>query len=139
MQTIRDVMSDNVLTVQSTMTVRDAARIMEENDVGFLPVTHEGVAAGVVTDRDIVVRVVAANRDPDQLLVGAILSSADVREDSLEHVSAGVVMLPEDTAVDEAIRVMDDRQLRRIIVHDSDFRMIGVVSRSDLAASDAIV
>ena len=139
MQTIHDVMSDNVLTVQSTMTVRDAARIMEENDVGFLPVTHEGVAAGVVTDRDIVVRVVAANRDPDQLLVGAILSSADVREDSLEHVSAGVVMLPEDTAVDEAIRVMDDRQLRRIIVHDSDFRMIGVVSRSDLAASDAIV
>ena len=139
MQTIRDVMSDNVLTVQSTMTVRDAARIMEENDVGFLPVTHEGVAAGVVTDRDIVVRVVAANRDPDQLLVGAMLSSADVREDSLEHVSAGVVMLPEDTAVDEVIRVMDDRQLRRIIVHDSDFRMIGVVSRSDLAASDAIV
>lgn len=133
MQTVRDVMTETVWTIESTATAREAAHMMAEKDVGFLPVIHEGVSAGVITDRDIAVRVVAQNRDPDTTYVGAVLSS----ESPGEEMSAGVATLPDDTSIEDAVSYMDSRQVRRVTVHDKDYRIVGVVSRADLPADAA--
>jgi CBS domain-containing protein len=133
MQTVRDVMTETVWTIESTATAREAARLMAEKDVGFLPVIHEGVSAGVITDRDIAVRVVAQNRNPDTTYVGSVLSS----ESPTEEMSAGVATLPDTTSIEEAVSYMDERQVRRVTVHDKEYRIIGVVSRADLPAHAA--
>jgi CBS domain-containing protein len=133
MQTIQDVMTRTVYTIESTASVREAARLMLEHDVGFLPVIHEGVSAGVITDRDVAVRVVAENRDPDTTYVGAVLSA----ESPNEQMSAGVATLPEETSIDEAVSYMDARQVRRVTVHDKQYRIVGVISRADLATTTA--
>ncbi len=131
MQTIREFMTEDIWTIQSTATVREAAQLMAEKDVGFLPVTHEEVSAGVITDRDIVVRAIARNLDPDETTVGAILSAGT----PAEGVTTGIATLPESTTIDEAVRQMDEKQIRRAAVIDADYRMIGVVSRADLPQS----
>jgi len=138
MKLVRDVMTHTVWTIESTATAREAARLMAEKEVGFLPVIHERVSAGVITDRDIVVRVVAENADPDTTYVGSIVSAeSQTGEDPSEHRNAGVATLTEDTPIDEAIQYMDDKQIRRVTVHDKEYRIIGVVSRADLPEAAA--
>lgn len=138
MQTIRDFMSETVWTIDSTAAVREAAQLMAKQNVGFLPVVHEGVTAGVITDRDIVVRVVAESGDPDQITVGAIVSHRRGMS-AAERINSGVATLPEDTSIDEAVRYMDENRIRRVTVHDAEYRTIGVVSRVDLPDASAAV
>ena len=138
MPAIPDVLIRDVWTIKSTLTVREAARLMAEKHIGFLPVIHEDVSAGAVTDRDIVVRVVAQNKDPDQTLIGDVVSTADTTGNPPENVNSGLITLPETTSVDEATRIMDEKQIRRVGVHDSDLRLVGIVSRADLPSPEAV-
>jgi len=139
MQTVRDIMTRAVWTIDTTATVREAAQLMAAKDVGFLPVLHERVSAGVVTDRDIVVRVVAENLDPDRTYVGSIVSAeSQIGGDPTEDINAGIASLAEDTPVDEAVRYMEEKQVRRVTVHDKDYRIVGILSEADVPEAAAI-
>jgi osmotically-inducible protein OsmY len=93
---------------------------MEELDVGVLPVCEGGRVIGMVTDRDIVIRAVASGREPTRTKVCEILST-------------GVVVAHEDQDVEEAARLMQRHQIRRVPVVRDGRKLVGIVSLGDLA------
>jgi CBS domain-containing protein len=116
---IRDVMTPDVRTIAPSATIREAAQAMAETDVGVLPVAESDRLVGMLTDRDIVVRAVAAGLSPD----------ANVRE----AMSPEIKYCFDDDDVDEVCENMADQQLRRLPVVDRDKNLVGIVSLSDLA------
>lgn len=116
---IRDVMTAKPKTLSASATLAEAARIMRQEDIGDVLVVDEGKPCGIVTDRDIVVRGIAAGKDPNQTQVKEIASK-------------DVVTLKPDASVDEAIRIMRERAIRRIPVMEGG-KPIGIVSLGDLA------
>lgn len=116
---IRDVMTPDVRTIAPDATLREAAQMMAETDVGMLPVANEDRLVGILTDRDIAVRAVAAGRGPD----------APVQE----TMSPEIKYCFEDDDLDEVCENMADQQLRRLPVVDRDKNLVGIVSLSDLA------
>ncbi|HEX6310308.1 MAG TPA: CBS domain-containing protein [Acidimicrobiia bacterium] len=118
-QRVKDVMTSTPITVPPTAFAWDAARLMKEQDIGDVIVVDGDEVQGIVTDRDLVVRVMGEGRDPSRTAIGEICSG------DLHTVS------PSDPA-DEAIRVMREHALRRLPVID-DGRPVGVVSIGDLA------
>jgi CBS domain-containing protein len=136
---LKDVMRDTVPTIASTATVREAAQVMARKNVDYLDIVHEGVSAGLVTEHDIVVRVIAEGADPDETFVSAIVSFRNQRGDEpLEVINAGIATLPAETPIDEALHYMDEKHVHRLIVHDLDYRAVGVVSRADLREAGAL-
>jgi CBS domain-containing protein len=115
---IRDVMTPNPRTVSLNDTVQRAAQVMKAEDVGAVPVVESGRVLAVVTDRDIVVRVVAEG--------GA--STGPVRDVA----STDVVTVSPDMSTKEAEALMSEQQIRRLMVVEGD-RLVGVVSLGDLA------
>ncbi|HEX2087570.1 MAG TPA: CBS domain-containing protein, partial [Solirubrobacteraceae bacterium] len=95
-------------------------RFMREDDVGALVVERDGEIAGIVTDRDIVVRGIADGRDPDDVRIEEVATTGNV------------VTIPIDASIDDAIRLMREHDVRRIVV-EQDGRPAGVVSLGDLA------
>jgi CBS domain-containing protein len=120
--TVRDVMMPEPLTVDSRNTVQEAAQMMRENDIGDVLVTEEGQLRGILTDRDIVVRAIAAERHPAATPVGDCCST------EVQVVQAG------DTP-DQAAEVMRQHALRRLPVVDEG-RVVGIVSIGDLAVAE---
>jgi CBS domain-containing protein len=117
--TLSELATSPAVTVPQTATVAGVAQEMQEHELGFLVVVDgEGRPAGVVTDRDIVVRAVALGRGRDTPVTEVM---------SRHPVCAGV----DDTVVDAA-RLMADRQCRRVAVVDADHRLVGVLSLDDL-------
>jgi CBS domain-containing protein len=119
MEQVRDVMTQNPTSCDPSATVVDAAKVMASEDVGSVPVVKDGRLAGVVTDRDIVVRVLAESRDPNSTTVGEIASS------DLETVS------PDDD-LNTALRKMASSKVRRLPVVDGD-ELVGIVAQADVA------
>ncbi|MDQ3867252.1 MAG: CBS domain-containing protein [Actinomycetota bacterium] len=119
MGSIRDLMTTNPTTCETSSTITDVAKVMKDEDVGPVPVTEGGRLVGIVTDRDIVVRVVAEGRDP---------SSTTVRE----IVSSDLVTVQPDTNLEEALNLMAERQVRRLPVVEGD-QLIGIVAQADIA------
>ena len=117
---VKDVMTRGVECVSPDATLQDAARKMKDLDVGPLPVCDNDRLAGMLTDRDIVVRAVAEGRDP---------RSAKVREAMTE----GIDYCFEDDDVGQAAGLMRQRQVRRLVVLNRDKRLVGIVSLGDLA------
>jgi CBS domain-containing protein len=116
--TVRDLLKGDAVTVEASATVEEAAKLMDEKDIGDVLVVENGDVQGIVTDRDIVVRVVAKGNGPD----------ASVREactTDLETISP-------DTSLDEAIQKMEQANVRRLPVVD-DGKPVGVISIGDLA------
>ena len=120
MATIDDIMTREVSTIQLTDTLQNAAQQMRDLYVGVLPVCDGETLVGMVTDRDIAVRGVAARLKPDEALV------SDVMTDEVHSCSVT------DT-VDVAMKLMGDAQVRRLAVVDPDGRIIGIVALGDLA------
>jgi CBS domain-containing protein len=118
-QSIREVMTADPRTVEASATCVDAAREMRDGDVGSIVVVENGAVAGIVTDRDIVVRVVAEGSDPGSSRVG-------------DAATMTPVTLTVDQSVDDAIRVMREKDIRRLPVVQ-DGRPAGIVSLGDLA------
>jgi CBS domain-containing protein len=116
---IRDVMTPNPRTVSPNDTVRAAAVVMQEEDTGAVPVVDDGLA--VVTDRDIVVRVVAE---------GGSFSSpvGDIATKS-------VICATPEMSTSEASDLMSEHQIRRLPVVEND-RLVGIVSIGDLAVKE---
>jgi CBS domain-containing protein len=118
-QSIREVMTADPRTVSSDATLQDAAREMKGGDIGAVLVEEGGSMAGILTDRDIVVRAIAEGRDPSSTKV------ADVA-------SRDVATLTPDSSVEEAIKIVREQNVRRIPVLQ-DGRPAGIVSIGDLA------
>ena len=116
---IRDVMTPDVRTVAPSTSIREAAQIMAETDVGVLPVAESDRLVGMLTDRDIAVRAVAAGRGAE----------TPVRE----AMSPEIKYCFEDDDVDEVCENLADQRLRRLPVVDRDKNLVGIVSLSDLA------
>lgn len=119
---ISEVMTRNVRVVAPSQTVREAARLMGELDVGALPVADNEKLVGMITDRDIAVRAVAQGRGPD-----ATVSEAMTQD---------VKYCFEDETTDEVTRNMADIQVRRLPVVDRNKRLVGILSLGDLSHAD---
>jgi CBS domain-containing protein len=124
-QSVREIMTANPVTVRPDTSVFEAARLMASEDVGSLPAVDGDRLVGVVTDRDIALRVVAEGRDAGATTVGEIQSS-------------NPVTVEPDQDLDDALREMARRQVRRLPVVEGD-RLIGVVAQADVGkkAGDA--
>jgi CBS domain-containing protein len=118
-QKVTEVMTHDPRTVEPSTTLTGAAQIMRDEDVGAVVVVENGAAAGLVTDRDIVVRAIADGRDPNSTSVGEI-ASHDLRT------------LSPDQNVEDASRLMREWDVRRVVVVQ-DGRPVGIVSLGDLA------
>ena len=119
-QRIREIMTSNPSTIEPDNTVVDAARIMKQEDAGVVPVTENGRLTGMVTDRDIAIRVVAEGKDPQ---------STPVREVA----SKDLVTVDPQQDLDEALRLMAKHQVRRLPVVEEDGKLVGVVAQADVA------
>jgi CBS domain-containing protein len=118
---IADVMTKRPRAVTAQTSVRDAARLMDEEDVGALPVVEDGAQlVGLVTDRDIAVRVVGRGLDPDRTTVGEVASK-------------DIVALTPDHDLDEALRLMAHEQVRRVPIVVGETELVGMISQADVA------
>lgn len=116
---IRDLMTQNPTTCEPSTTAVDAARVMASEDVGPVPIVDGGRLVGIVTDRDLVVRILAEGKDPNATTIGEIASS-------------DLVTVQPDTDLQEAERLMADSQVRRLPVVEGD-RLVGIVAQADIA------
>jgi CBS domain-containing protein len=119
--TVRDVMTSDPKTVDASATVKDAAEIMADENIGNVLVVENGEVHGIVTDRDIVVRVIGKGNGPD----------ASVREAA----TSGVEWLSPDDSVEDAIKKMEQADVRRLPVVE-DGKPVGIVSLGDLAVEE---
>jgi CBS domain-containing protein len=117
---VTDVMTRNARTIQSSDTVKHAAETMQSLSVGALPVFEGDKESGMITDRDIVVRCLASELNPQHTSVGEIMSK-------------GVKSIAQEATVEEALRMMEQFQIRRLLVKDRGGAVVGVVSLGDLA------
>jgi len=115
----REIMTSSVKTAHRAMTLQEVARLMSEGDMGAMPVVEEGKLVGIVTDRDIVVRAIAEGR-------GVSTAIGDV-------MTTEIFSVKPDDFVFEAIRLMGDRQVRRIPVVTDAGELAGIIAMADIA------
>ncbi|MBA2334224.1 MAG: CBS domain-containing protein [Blastocatellia bacterium] len=115
----REIMTSSVKTATRDMTLQKVAMLMREGDMGAIPVVEDGKLVGIVTDRDIVVRSIAEGKD----------ASANIGE----AMTSEIFSVKPDDFVFEAIRLMGDKQIRRIPVVDDNGRLAGIIAIADIA------
>ncbi|NEX61122.1 CBS domain-containing protein [Noviherbaspirillum galbum] len=121
MQRIADIMTRDVTSVAPEETIRRAAELMDDLNIGALPVCNGEELVGMITDRDITVRATAQGMAPDETAIEDVMTS-------------NVTWCYDDQEVDEVMGQMADSQLRRIPVIDHNTRkLIGIVSLGDVA------
>ncbi|WP_298322237.1 CBS domain-containing protein [Haloactinopolyspora sp.] len=120
---ISEMMTDRLVTVGPDDPVTAAAAAMREHDIGDVLVTEDRVVRGVITDRDVAVRVVASGLDPASTAVRDIASGQ-------------VVSVRPDEPVASAVKKMREHAVRRLPVVDDDGRAVGVITIGDLASYD---
>ena len=117
---VREVMTDRPRCVTLETPISEVAELMESEDIGSLPVLEGEQLAGMVTDRDIVIRAIAKGKDPRGMPVREVASREPVTvyaEDDLSN----------------ALKKMAIEQVRRLPVVDDDNRLVGVLSQADVA------
>lgn len=123
MKKARDIMTGGAEFIGLDATIVDAAQKMAASDIGVLPICNgEGRLQGMLTDRDIVVKVIAAGMDPASTLVEQVAQGTEV------------VTIGADDSVDEALQTMKDHKVRRLPVIDGH-TVIGIVSQGDIAVN----
>ena len=120
MKTISEVMTPGPTTVGASTPIAEAARLMKADDIGSLPILEDGKLAGVLTDRDIVLRVVADGLDPQSTTAGEVASRDPVTIDPQQDLG-------------EALRLMAEHQVRRLPVVAEDGRLVGMLAQADVA------
>jgi CBS domain-containing protein len=120
MMQVSEIMSRSFDSIGADAAIRSAAERMRDLDVGMLPVEQNGEIVGTVTDRDITVRAIASGADPNTTPVSNVLSMqlyVCLQEDDLQ----------------QAARIMEEHQIRRLMVQDSNGNFVGMLSLADLA------
>lgn len=119
---VREAMTRDVRLVKPGQTIRDAAHLMAELDIGALPVEESDRLVGMITDRDIAVRAVAQDRGPDTPVS--------------EVMSREIKYCYEDQSIDEVTQNMGELRIRRLPVLTREKRLIGILSLGDLAIDE---
>lgn len=117
---VKEVMSGHVQWISPEIPISDVARMMRDNGIGCVPVGENDRLVGMITNRDITCRAVAA---------GDNLASVTARD----VMSQGMLFCFEDEGIDKAIRLMRDKEVHHLTVLNRQKRMVGLVSLSDLA------
>jgi CBS domain-containing protein len=120
MITVKDVMIQNVVTIDAGATLRQAAEMMRDANVGMLPVMTGDVLRGIVTDRDLVIRAMTRDVRPSEAYVGECLTEPPRCAEP-------------DWSLDEAMEEMARQQVGRLPIVDAGGRVLGVVTLSSLA------
>ncbi|MCW2829794.1 MAG: histidine kinase [Aeromicrobium sp.] len=105
--------------IDASQTIDEAAKVFAEQEVGAMPICEDGKLTGVLTDRDIVVKVIAAGQDPSTVTAGELAQG--------EAVTIGA-----DDSVDELVRTMREHDVRRLPVIDGR-KLVGMVAQADVA------
>jgi len=119
---LKEFISYHVEAVGPDDSLKEAAAKMRDLDVGSMPVCEGNRVVGMITDRDITIRATAAGGDPTTTNVGAVMTS-------------DVVSCLEDDTVEEAARLMQEHQIRRLLVLNHDREMVGIVSLGELSTA----
>ena len=119
---VKDIMTVSVDSVQATDTIADAARRMADDDVGVLPILSDEKLVGIVTDRDIAVRGIAAG----------LLASAPIRR----VMSEDVATCSPDDDISTVLALMSREQVRRMPVCNQDDQVVGMIALADMAGHD---
>ena len=118
--TVADVMTREVVTISPDAPVIEAARLMRDRDVGsVVVVSSRGEVIGIVTEKDIVARVVAENRDPLKTTVREVMTP-------------NPITVYDDTPLETAARIMDEQKIGHLPVVDKAGRLVGIVAKSDI-------
>jgi CBS domain-containing protein len=118
---VKDVMHRGAIFIDPDAPISDVARKMQQEDIGALPVGEDDRLIGIITDRDIVVRGLTGKADPLQLTVRDVMSEP-------------IVYCLAEEEVDDAVRIMERKEIRRLPVIDENHRMVGMLSLGDVAA-----
>jgi CBS domain-containing protein len=121
-KSVRETMTENPHSIGASASVVEAARLMREEHIGALPITDDEQLVGMITDRDIATRVVAAAADPKTTSVGDV-SSRDL------------ISVEPDKDLEEALQLMGRHQVRRLPVVE-DGRLVGIVAQADIALKE---
>ncbi len=122
MAQVRDYMVSDVVTIEPSAGVVDAAKKMIQQEKGPLPVVQGNQAIGMITDRDLIARVVAEGRDPNSVTVEQVATKE-------------LVTITPDADEDQARQLMHQHQLDRLLVVEGD-RLVGIISEADLRADE---
>ncbi len=117
---VKEVMSPKVQWVHPEVSVKESAFKMRELNIGCLPVEEKGKLIGMVTDRDITCRAVAEGRDPQTMKVRDVMSTE-------------VVTCHEDTDINEAAHLMEEKGIARLPVFDRSDKLVGLLSLGDVS------
>jgi len=120
---VSDIMSSPVITLNGEVNVRDAALLMTDKRIGSIVVTERGTPIGIVTERDIIERIVCPCKDPCEVKMKEIMTSP-------------VITIFKDTTILEAMREMRGRNISRLVVIDGDIE--GIISESDVIRAVSI-
>jgi CBS domain-containing protein len=123
MSQVRDLMVSDVVTIEPSTSVVDAAKRMIQEEKGPLPIVEGNRPVAIVTDRDIVAHVVAEGRDPNSMTVDDIATHE-------------LVTIGPDQDVDEVRQLMAQHELDRILVVEGD-RLVGIISEADIRSDEA--
>ena len=123
MQHLKDLMSRDVKVISPDMSIREAAAAMRDGDFGMLPVGENDRMIGTISDRDIAIRAVADGME----------TATKVRD----VMSEGVAWAFEDNSVEEAAKIMSQRQVRRLPVVDRNKRLVGIIALGDFAVESS--
>ncbi len=115
----REIMTRNVKTANRATTLQEVAALMRDGDMGAMPVVEDGKLIGIVTDRDVVVRAIADGKD-------ASTTIGDV-------MTAEVFSVSENDFAFEAIRLMGDKQVRRVPIVNNAGELVGIIAMADVA------
>jgi len=121
---VKEIMTENAKVIQPGTTIKEAAGIMRDMDVGVLPIADGDNISGILTDRDIVIRAVAEGKDPSEVKAG-------------ETASNDITWCYEDEDVEEVSGKMKKHKIRRLPVVDREEKLVGIVSLGDLAVQSS--
>lgn len=121
MNTVREIMSQNVISVSSDQSVQEAAQLMSQHNIGAIPVVDNGQLRGIVTDRDITLRTTAEGMDGNTR-VADVMSTNPISGDP-------------NMSLQEAAQIMSQNQIRRLPVVENN-RVVGMVALGDLAVNN---
>lgn len=120
---VKDVMARRVLLVEASSSAKNAARMMNKFGVSSLIVSSEGDVVGILTERDILTRVVASGQDPEQVEVSEIMSEP-------------IIVVNPDTPLKQAVQIMLMERIKKLPVMEKDeekIRLVGILSMTDIA------
>jgi len=116
---VEDVMTTEVITIDENATVKEAADVMDQNEISCLIAVRKGKAIGIITERDLLKRVIVDDKNTKKTKVGEVMSSP------LEVVASG-------TNLEKAVRLMFEKKIKKLLVVDKD-NLLGLVSLTDIA------